>query len=126
MKKSSSPKKNYFEVRIFTPTQLSDSISNFLTELGSTGVVFKEVKNKISVTGYLQENSSHRIKFKRLENYLAQLKQIFPEFSTPQLQIRKVKPVDWSKNWRKNFKPILIGKNILVKPSWVKRNSLKE
>ncbi len=116
-----SQKKKYFAVKITTTSNFSDSIANFLTELGSKGVVFKEEKKKTSLTGYFKENSSHPIKFKRLGNYLAQLKQIFPQFSTPQFQITKLKTQDWSKNWRKQFKPILISKNIMVKPPWIKK-----
>ncbi len=116
-----SQKKKYFAVKITTTANFSDSIANFLTELGSKGVVFKEEKKKTSLTGYFKENSNHKIKFKRLANYLTQLHQIFPQFSTPQIQINKFKILDWSKSWRKNFKPILISKNILIKPPWIKK-----
>ncbi len=119
--KNTSSKKNYFQVKILTPEELSDAISNYLIELGTPGVTFQEEKKRTSVIGYFKENSSHPIKFKRLGNYLTQLKQIFPQFLTPQLQISKFKTLDWSKNWRKNFKAILVTRNILVKPPWIKK-----
>jgi len=121
LKKPSPKKKNYFAVRISTPAELSDPLSNFLTELGFSGVIFKEEKEQTILTSFIPENSLHLLKFKRLRNYLAHLGQIFPRFSRPRLKISKVKPVDWSKNWRKNFKPLSITKNILVKPPWVKK-----
>ena len=121
MKKRAPQKKSYFAVKITTSTNLSDAVGNFLTELGSSGIIFKEEKEQTILTGFIPENSHHLLKFKRLRNYLAHLGQIFPRFSRPRLKISKVKPVDWSKNWRKNFKPIAITRNILVKPPWVKK-----
>ena len=56
MKKPSPKKKNYFAVRISTPTELSDPISNFLTDLGSYGVIFKEEKEQTILTGFVPEN----------------------------------------------------------------------
>ena len=44
MKSKSAKKKNYFAVKITIPPNFSDPISNFLTELGSAGVIFKEEK----------------------------------------------------------------------------------
>jgi len=121
LKKPSPKKKNYFAVRISTPAELSDPLSNFLTELGFSGVIFKEEKEQTILTSFIPENSSHLLKFKLLRNYLAHLRQIFPQLSSPQIKISKVKALDWSKNWRKNFKPLSITKNILVKPPWVKK-----
>lgn len=121
MKKRASKKKNYFAVKIITPPNLSDAVGNFLTELGSAGIIFKEEKEQTILTGFVPENSPHLLKFKRLRNYLTHLKQIFPQLIPPQIKISKVKAIDWSKNWRKNFKPVSITKNILVKPPWVKK-----
>lgn len=121
MKSKTSKKKTYFAVKITTPTNLSDSISNFLTELGSAGIIFKEEQNRTILTGFIPGNSHHLLKFKRLRNYLAHLKQIFPQSSPLQIKISKVKAMDWSKNWREGFKPLSITKNILVKPAWVKK-----
>jgi len=119
--KISPHKKNFLAVRISAPSELSDPISNFLTELGSAGVILEEKREQAVLTGFIPENSHHKFKIKRLKNYLDQLEQIFPRFSSHQIKIDKVKSVDWSKNWRKNFKPIEISQKILVKPPWIKK-----
>jgi len=121
LKNKAHQKKNYFAVKITTSPALSDSVSNFLIELGSAGVILKEDQNRTILTGFIPENSHHLLKFKRLRNYLAHLGQIFPHSITPMINISKVKAMDWSKDWRKNFKPLSITQNILVKPPWVKR-----
>ncbi len=115
MKKASSGKKNYYEVKVLSSANLSDAISNFLTELGSAGVIFKEEKNKTTLSGYFLENSPRKVKFTQLRSYLNQLKQIHPQYFLPKIYIREIQVKDWSENWRKNFKPILVTKNMVIK-----------
>ncbi len=37
------------------------------------------------------------------------------------ITIRKVQPKDWSESWKRHFRPIEIGRALLVKPTWSKR-----
>lgn len=37
------------------------------------------------------------------------------------ITIRKVRPKDWSESWKRHFRPIEIGRALLVKPTWSKR-----
>jgi ribosomal protein L11 methyltransferase len=37
------------------------------------------------------------------------------------ITIRKVQPKDWSESWKRHFRPIEIGRSLLVKPTWSKR-----
>jgi ribosomal protein L11 methyltransferase len=39
--------------------------------------------------------------------------------------ISKVPAQDWSESWKKHFKPIAIGKSLLIKPSWSGKQPLK-
>jgi ribosomal protein L11 methyltransferase len=39
------------------------------------------------------------------------------------IAIRKVKPRDWSESWKRHFKPIAIGRKLLVKPTWSNRSA---
>lgn len=39
------------------------------------------------------------------------------------IAIRKVKPRDWSESWKRHFKPIEIGRKLLVKPTWSSRSA---
>jgi ribosomal protein L11 methyltransferase len=41
------------------------------------------------------------------------------------IEVRKLKQEDWAESWKKHFKPIAIGKKLLIKPSWIKRKPLK-
>jgi ribosomal protein L11 methyltransferase len=40
---------------------------------------------------------------------------------TPRVEVRYLRPRDWANAWKRHFKPISIGRSLLVKPSWSKR-----
>jgi ribosomal protein L11 methyltransferase len=39
--------------------------------------------------------------------------------------IQKIRREDWAESWKRHFKPIEIGKELLIKPSWSKRRPKK-
>ena len=41
------------------------------------------------------------------------------------IKTAKVRREDWAESWKRHFKPIEIGKALLIKPSWIKRKPRK-
>lgn len=41
------------------------------------------------------------------------------------IEIIRVKREDWAESWKKHFKAMEVGKSLLVKPSWIKRQPRK-
>jgi ribosomal protein L11 methyltransferase len=39
------------------------------------------------------------------------------------ITIRRVRRVDWASSWKRHFKPLEIGQDLLVKPSWSRRKA---
>ena len=37
------------------------------------------------------------------------------------ISVAKVRPQDWTQSWKRHFKPIEIGRALLIKPSWSRR-----
>jgi ribosomal protein L11 methyltransferase len=37
------------------------------------------------------------------------------------IQIRRVRWEDWAESWKRHFKPLEIGRSLLIKPSWSRR-----
>ena len=66
-------------------------------------------KSTVSVSGFVAEG----------ENILPiteQLKLLLPEGA--KIEVISVAQDDWANNWKKYYKPIRVGKNIVIKPSW--------
>jgi len=67
-------------------------------------------KTVVSISGYMETN----------ENVIAvteQLKIMLPQDA--QVEIIPVNEEDWANNWRKYYHPIHVGKNLVIKPSWI-------
>jgi ribosomal protein L11 methyltransferase len=47
------------------------------------------------------------------------------DIGSGKIQVRQVKHEDWAESWKKHFRPIEIGAQLLIKPSWIKRKHLK-
>ena len=108
----------YYEITISAPDESREAIMNRLMEMGSTGFLEKEEKilayfeEKVAIDGILEE----------LTRFSDVLKSagLDPFFS---LEYSLLPQKDWNENWKKNFSPIDIGKNLTIIPSWLKKDT---
>ena len=72
--------------------------------------LLKKDKTVVSISGYMETN----------ENVLAvveQLKIMLPQDA--EVEVISVNEDDWANNWKKYYHPIRVGKNLVIKPSWI-------
>ena len=72
--------------------------------------LLKKDKTVVSISGYMETN----------ENVLAvteQLKIMLPQDAI--VEVISVNEDDWANNWKKYYHPIRVGKNLVIKPSWI-------
>lgn len=72
--------------------------------------LLKKDKTVVSISGYMETN----------ENVVAvteQLKIMLPQ--NAKVEVISVDEDDWANNWRKYYHPIHVGKNLVIKPSWI-------
>lgn len=125
----------WVEIKIQSPPELVDAISNFLLELGTEGISQEEDVSQKDfeesapahipdvLKAYFPERSKWEQKLSRLSDYLDSLRQIFPEYAKPEFAVRHIADQDWGEQWKKYFKPVRIFKNIVVKPTWERYTS---
>jgi len=46
------------------------------------------------------------------------------EVGSARISVRRIREEDWAESWKRHFKPFLIGRSLLVKPSWSRRRPL--
>ncbi|MDE6729310.1 MAG: 50S ribosomal protein L11 methyltransferase [Oscillospiraceae bacterium] len=136
---------NWIEVKIMTETPALEILCAMLTDLGVKGFVtqdkesFQEfLENKqgqwdyidqdlmgladcqTSVTFYLPDDAQGAEQMLAVKNLLEQLKiaENAGFFGSLELFTNSVKEDDWANNWKQYFKPLPVGKNLLIKPSW--------
>lgn len=131
---------NWTEVQIKTTAELEDVISNILYDAGANGLAIEDpgdilemMKSKgdwdfidsslinqdldgILIKAYFSESDD-------LENIIQGIKSRIdnnPELIADEniVTINVVDDNDWAESWKKYYKPIRIGTNIIIKPSW--------
>ncbi|AGL00837.1 50S ribosomal protein L11 methyltransferase [Desulfoscipio gibsoniae] len=123
----------WLEIAVTAPAELVEAVANIFNEIGSGGVVIEDpaliidlVTNGTAETvapalklpqsgqsvvkGYFCCDCALADRLERLSHRLTDL----PVF----WQTREVREQDWATAWQKYYKPVRVGKNIVIKPSW--------
>ena len=136
---------NWTEVSIFTTTEGIESVCGCLLNIGIGGFVVKDAQDfedflnnksanwdyidddlmglkncETSVTVYLPENAQGAENLISIKSELQRLKAFDNEnvFGRLEITLNNVKEEDWANNWKQYFKPLTVGKKLLIKPSW--------
>ncbi|MRR07794.1 MAG: 50S ribosomal protein L11 methyltransferase [Deltaproteobacteria bacterium] len=122
--------KEWTQISCEVPDAMVDTIAEFLVELSSNGVgidnrtldtfsleSLEETPTK-TVTAYFQnEKNLHEI-LRDIEAFLVENGPNFPGFSYQAPTIRTITDEDWSTSWKEHFKPLRVGKHLVIKPTW--------
>jgi ribosomal protein L11 methyltransferase len=95
----------------------NEPLSEFLFELGCTGIVTEDQKDTI-VKAYLSNKNDLKEIQDHINGFLRRLKGIFPEIRSYKLKIKTIKDQDWSRGWRKFFYPEKITDTLMIIPAW--------
>ena len=112
------------EISLPVDETAEESITNFLFELGAVGCQIQQYV----LLGYFFSEEWSEQKFLQFSGYLKQLTQLGFSLKTDQFEVQKMENQDWNSEWKKSYKPIEIGKRIIIKPSWItqEQDSSKE
>jgi len=106
----------WIEIQVEAPAESCEAISDMLREAGAKGIA-EEGDDPKTLTGYLGITDDIEQRVDALEDRLESL----PEFglSAPtNFHIKYADDTDWATEWRKYFKPLEVGKRLVIKPTW--------
>jgi ribosomal protein L11 methyltransferase len=136
---------DWLQVTIFTTSQGIEPVSGRLYQLGITGIeiedenefneflennkqywdyVDDELREKMQgetrIKVYVSDNVSGNEMLIAIKDSMNALKLLDDEnaFGRLETSLENISEQDWAENWKKYFKPIKIGKKILIKPEW--------
>lgn len=92
---------------------------------GSASVVFNDLEaRKTWARTYVELTPIQWTKKRRqLRSNLQALSSFGIRIPKLEMSCRQVRAQDWSESWKRHFKPIEIGDQLLIKPSWSKRRA---
>lgn len=77
-------------------------------------------KETTQVIAFIDRKITSEVR-KKLREALNQIKNFGLDIGAAKISISKVRPQDWAESWKRHFKPIEIGRALLLKPSWSKK-----
>lgn len=121
---------DWAEIACDVPAEMVDTLADFLVELTGNGVgvdnlhldTFSldtlEDSSIKTVKGYLPLDDSLEDMRIKIEQFLAQHGPDFAGFVYAPPVVTIIKNEDWANNWKVHFKPVRIGKRLVIKPTW--------
>lgn len=132
----------WIEVKIRTSHEAVESMSNILHESGAGGVVIEDpqdvivfqneadnwdyidesllgaLEENVCVKGYLSESPNLPDNIQLIKERVEQVREAGIDAGLGEVTTAEVFEEDWSTAWKQYYKPVKIGENIVIKPSW--------
>lgn len=123
-------KKKWAQVSCRVPAEMVDALAEYLIKMSGNGVgidnlvldtftldTLEEAPIK-TVTAYFPADDLLDDRVREIEAYLAENGTQFPGFVYRKPSIDHITEEDWSSSWKEHFKPLRIGRRLVVKPTW--------
>jgi ribosomal protein L11 methyltransferase len=122
--------KEWIQLSYEVPDAMVDTVAEFLIELSSNGVgidnrtldtfsldSLEEMPIK-TVTAYFQSDECLDERIRSIKAFLIENGPDFPGFMYQEPTITRITDEDWSTSWKEHFKPLRVGKHLVIKPTW--------
>ncbi len=105
------------EITVKCASETTDAVSYAFIKAGCGGVMITGT-NPTLIQGSMPVNDELMLRLEGLRHHLYK----FEEFGLPPLlddiTLKYAEDEDWAEAWKKYFKPLHLGKRIVIKPSW--------
>ncbi len=120
----------WLEVACELPNELADILAEYLAGVSGAGVCVENLNvdafslSEIAhsplttVKAYFSAADDMVARLAEISAFLKDLAAVNPGLSIAQPSVTTVKSEDWSTSWKANFKPLRIGRRLLIVPSW--------
>jgi ribosomal protein L11 methyltransferase len=124
----------WLEIACDIPADYSEILAAYLTELSGSGVCMENIDVDafshseivhspiVSIKAYFNSEDGINEHLAAISNFLKQLSAEHPGLTVSDPVLSEVRSEDWSNSWKVNFKPLRVGKRLLIVPSWEEAN----
>lgn len=106
---------SWLQLSLKAPPSALDTISNFLIERGSPGVVLK----RDEVRAYFASPAKASVLKRDIQRFLRGIKGIYPGIAEQPMRWTILKDRNWDSSWRRFFSPQKVGKGLWITPPWL-------
>lgn len=127
---------SWLEIACDVPEEHSEVVAEFLTHLTGNGVCVdnlcvdafspSEIPDSVRVVikAYLPAEKDPAPQMRELETFMSDLSLRHPAASFGHPTLTAVNTEDWSSSWKVHFKPLRVGKRLLIVPTWEETTQL--
>lgn len=112
------------QISITTNPSAEDAVAALLErEFGQTPSIYTNADTQLTTVSVYWDLPDTEVAETRtaLREGLADTEEHGLDVAPGRISLRRVKARDWSESWKRHFKPIEIGRALLVKPTWSNR-----
>jgi ribosomal protein L11 methyltransferase len=106
----------WLEIALDADLLVHEAVSDFLFTLGCLGIA-AESSHADTLKAYFPLDKREEIQ-SRLDLFLRNLEEIFPEARPSKPSISKIEDQDWGLAWRRFFRPEQVTPRLLIIPAW--------
>jgi ribosomal protein L11 methyltransferase len=122
----------WVEISCTVPAELADIVAEYLADLSGSGVCVEnlnvdafshsEIPESLTTTvrSYFPATEDSDARLAEVAGFLDELARQNPGSVLPPPLLSSVSTEDWSSSWKENFKPLRVGRRLLIVPSWEK------
>ena len=110
----------YVEVVVDVGDDAAEALTNFLWEQGAVGVVEEALlagPSRLRAFFPLTASGDTLALTVRVDAYLAGLRAL-GHAAGPRARVAPVADADWASAWREHFRPVAVGRSLLIAPPW--------
>lgn len=128
----------WLEIVCVVPAECADVIADFLTELSGNGVCMenravdafsvREIHDEplATIKAYLSAAVDPSEKMARLQAFMLDMAACQPGLDLATPTISAVRSEEWSSSWKVHFKPLRVGRRLLIVPTWEEADTLPD
>jgi ribosomal protein L11 methyltransferase len=114
--------KPLWKISVATSLEAEDAVTELLTALtGKAAAAYFNLETGVSRVSVFNDKPFAKTVRGEIVAGLKEISVCGLNVGAGKIEIAKVKREDWAESWKKHFKAMEIGRALLVKPSWIKR-----
>jgi ribosomal protein L11 methyltransferase len=127
---------SWLEIACEVPEEHSEVVADFLTGLSGKGVCVdnqcvdafstSEIPDsaRVVIKAYLSADNDPAPQMRELETFMSVLSMRHPSVSFGPTTLTTLNAEDWSSSWKVHFKPLRVGRRLLIVPTWEETTQL--
>jgi ribosomal protein L11 methyltransferase len=117
-----------WRIAIITTAEAEDAVAELLSSVfNERASAYTDSETGVTTVAVYCETKPPHLAAKRaaLRAGMSRIKDCRLNIGAGRISVRRIRREDWAESWKRHFKPIEIGRALLVKPSWSGRRARK-